>query len=330
MRKLLFVVFLALSLISVARPVRADSFFHLPCDPDAGLSIGGGIFRGRTHASGVGDITFERLMLGMPRLELTILENCGRNDLDRPKVTRWWLGRVNVFGSIVPEMAHLSLDNKRSYETASKNTLAKASIDGGLSYSYNFGARASLVDATHFHVEAYYEQTGTFGWNEAKAESVIARVNGFELDVTSLVQEHAHVVYRFTSRSYGLTIGVPINKSNTTSRRRVTPFVTFGRMQIEADVEARVNPDFTSTLRTLGVDPDDVAKRRGVSKSSWSGNGGARLDLNRNLSFEASLAYGKTESTAIYVGMLTMTMRFGLPSLKDLGKTGLPLSTLPF
>lgn len=329
MRKLLFVVFLALSLISVARPVRADSFFHLPCDPDAGLSISGGVFRGRTHASGVGNITFQRLMIGMPRLELTILENCGRNDLDRPRVTRWWLGRVNVFGSLVPEQAHLTLDNRKG-STGNKNTLAQASIDGGLSYSYNLGARASLVDATHFHVEAYYEQTGTFGWNEAEPESVIAKVNGFELDVTSLVQEHARVVYRFTSRSYGLTIGVPINKSNTTSRRRVTPFVTFGRMQIEADVEARVNPDFVSTLRTLGVDPDDVAKRRGVSKSSWSGNGGARLDLNRNLSFEASLAYGKTESTAIYVGMLTMTLRFGLPSLRDLGRTTLPPFTTPF
>ncbi len=332
MRTPLFAILVALRFLFASGEAQADSFFHLPCDPDAGFSFGGGVFKGHTRTTGIGNVSFERIILGAPRLELTLFENCGRNDDHRPRVTRWWLGRLNIFGALVSERVQLSLRNPVAgvpRATSSGDTLTQADIERDRSLSYGFGARMSLIDASHFHVEAYYEQTGTFGWQDADTKTVIAYVNGSDIDVTSLVETFASVAYRFTTRSYGLTIGVPL-KPNTRPRLRVTPFVTFGRMQLAADVIARFDPDFAELLNALGIDAADVATPRSVRKSSWSANGGARFDVNDHLSFEASLAYGQTPSTTIYVGMLTMTVRFRTPKLRDLGRATIPLGGLPF
>ncbi len=347
MRASIFAVLTVLCLSLAARSSKADSFFHLPCDPDGGLSVGGGLFKGHTRSSGVGNIGLDRIMIGMPRLELTLFENCGHGARDRPEVNRWWLGRVNVFGSIVPEEARLRLRNhpevlyvldengERILDengdplTKTEDTLLVADVQDLHATTYAVGARASLVDARHFHVEAFYERTGTFGWREAETLAVTAYVNGANFEATSLVRTFADVMYRFTSDTYGLTIGVPINKPNTASRLRVTPFLTLGRLRLKADVEARIDPKIVSILGAFGADTETITRRRTVEKSSWSGNAGARLDVNDNLSFETSFTYGRTEHTSLYKATLSATIRFSLPSLRDVGRSSLaPLPAL--
>ena len=332
MRTSLLLVLIALRFLFEPGTARSDTLFHLPCDPEGGVSIGNGIFRGRTRTTSVGDIEFERVIIGATRLELTVFENCGPNGEDRPTVTRWWLGRLNVFGSIATEQAELSLRNPSlgaARGTPGENALLKADLDGGTSLSYGLGARASLLDATHFHVEAYYEQTGTIGWQGTKIETLVARVRGVDLDITELVNALAAAEYRFQTRAYGVTIGVPM-KAPGSPKLRLTPFLTLGRMSISADIAARMEPSFVDVLGAFGADAESIARPRSVRKTSWSANGGARLDVNEHLSFEASVAYGKTPSSRVYIGMLTMTVRFRTPTLLDLGRARIPTDGIPF
>ena len=346
MRTPLFVVLVALSLMLCARTVRADTF-HLPCDPTAAISVGGGVFKGKTSSDGVGDITFDRWMIGMPRLELTLLENCGRDSEDHPTVTRWWLGRLNVFGSVIPEQNSLTLRNTPKIipavdgdgnpikdangnpVTTTENTLVEAHLDGGNSRSYTLGGRVSLLDATHFHVESYVEYTSTFGWNASDAGTVVAHVNGNDVDVTHWVDEFADVVYRYKMLSYGVTIGVPLRR-NTLPNWRFTPFATIGRMHFTADVEARVDHGFLGTLEALGVDAETITRRRSVTKKSWSGLGGVRADIRRNLSIEGSFSYGETEKTTIQVYMIMATWRFDLGNFWELDRHPVSVDNFPF
>ncbi|WKZ28566.1 MAG: hypothetical protein QY323_03425 [Patescibacteria group bacterium] len=346
MRTLLSVVFVALSLMLCARTVRADTF-HLPCDPTAAISVGGGFFKGKTTADGVGDITFDRWMIGMPRLELTLLENCGRDSEDHPTVTRWWLGRLNVFGSIIPEQNSLTLrntpktivvtdengepllDTLGNPVTTTENTLVEAGLNGGTSYSYTLGARASLLDATHFHVESYVEYTSTFGWNGSDAGTVIAHVNGNDIDVSPWIDEFADVMYRYKMLSYGVTIGVPLRR-NTLPNWRFTPFATAGRTHFSADVEARVDRTLLTTLEAFGVEPETITRRRSVTKKSWSGLGGVRADIRRNFSIEGSFSYGETEKTTIKVFMIMTTVRFDIGNLWEMSRHPIAVDNYPF
>jgi hypothetical protein len=210
--------------------------------------------------------------------------------------------------------------------TMTENTLTEAALDGGDAYTYSLGARVSLVDASHFHVEAFIEHLTTRGWKEAETLKAVANVNDTSLDVTGLVAEHADVVYRYGMTTYGLTIGVPLRR-NTKPNQRLTPYLTVGRMNFSADVEARIHPDFRGTIEALGVDPEDISRRRSVQKSSWSGLAGTRWDVNRNWSLEGSFSYAKTNNTTIKVIMLVTTIRFDLSSL---GKASVNTNSLPF
>ncbi len=345
MRTPLFAVIVALSLMLCTRTVRADTF-HLPCDPSAAISAGGGWFKGNTSADSVGDISFERWMIGMPRLELTLFDNCV-GDTDEPRVTRRWFGRINIFGAAAREQTSLSLVNKPGMVVVkdedgnpvrdadgnilmtTEDTLTEADLDGGSAYTYTAGARVSVMDAAHFHVEAFVEHMRMFGWKEGEALRVMANVNDTSLDVTGLVGEHADVMYRYSMTNYGLTLGVPLRK-NTIPNWRFTPYLTIGRTHISADVEARIHPDFVGTVEAFGVDPSYISKRRSVRKSSWSGLGGVRADVRRNFSFEGSFSYGKTAKTTITVVMITATLRFDLSSLRALGKDSITFGSMPF
>lgn len=353
MRTLLFVVFVALSLTLVSRTAQADNTLHLPCDPTGAVSIGGGYFRGKTTSDSLGEITFDRRMVATPRLELTLFENCGRNDEDKPKVTRRWLGRLNVFGTLIPEWDTLKmdktprqvpkldedgrpiLDDNDDPVMTTENTLVEADIEDKRAIAYSVGARLSLVDAKHFHVEAFVEHTSTIGWNRAEIGNVVAHVNGADLNVSEWIKNDAEVYYRYDYTTMGVTIAVPIRPTTlppslkSFKDLRFTPSLTAGGIFFSADVEARISPNLAETLVALNVDPKIVTARRGVEKSSLWVLGGLRADANKHVSAELSVSYGKTESTTILIGLLTLTARFDL-GLEELGKNPMSIGNLPF
>lgn len=324
-------------IIGMAAEARADRV-HLPCDADLGGSIGTGMFNGRTRNSEYGDIEFSRIQPTFLRLEGTLFENCMADDEDRPRVTRRWFGRLNVYGSITPEFSTLGFENKPKQKVdgdgnpvwqtdgdgnpildgdgnmvpATQNTLLKADLETDTDFSWGAGARLSIYDHPHFHLETFAEYTGTFGWNPAKANTVVAHALELDLDVTNLVREHADLRYRWGMTNVGVTVAVPL-RPNTIDRNRVTPFVSFGRLWFKAQVDLDLDEEVSRDLENLGVNVDSVTERRTVEKSSWLAIIGARLDFNRTFSLEAGAAFWKSDSTAVGWFAGSATFRFDYP-----------------
>lgn len=327
--------------IGIAEEARADRV-HLPCDADLGASIGTGMFQGRTRNSEYGDIEFDRIQPTFLRLEGTLFENCAADDAadedDLPRVTRRWFGRLNVYASVTPEISTLGFENKPKQKVdgdgnpvwqvdgdgnpildgngemipVTENTLLKADLETDTDFSWGAGARLSIYDHPHFHLETFAEYTGTIGWNPARAETAIAHALELDLDVTGLVQDHADIRYRWSMTHVGATIAVPL-RPNTIDRNRVTPFLSFGRMWFRADVDLDLSAGIADDLENLGVNVDSITKRRSVVKSSWLAFIGARLDFNRKFSLEAGAAFWKTDSTTVGWFSGSATFRFDYP-----------------
>lgn len=253
-------------------------------------------------------------------------------------VTRRWFGRLNGYGSVTPETSSLGfagdpkpkldemgnpvyqtdadgnpiLDENGEMIPATENGLIRASLETDMDFSGGFGARLSIYDHPHFHLEAYGEYAGTFGWNDAKAVTVIAHALEIDLDVTRFVQDHARLRYRWRMANTGLTVAVPLRPS-TVDRNRVTPFFSFGRMWFRADVDVKLDEESTRDLESLGVDTSKITQRRTIMKESWLGFLGARVDFNRLFSLEASAAFAKTDNTMVYWLSGSATFRFDYP-----------------
>ncbi len=300
---------------------------HLPCDPDIAVSLGTGIFTGRTDTQDIGNIHFERIQPGYLRLEASVFQNCDDIDGDHGKVTRHWLGRLNFYGSIAPEDTTLSFthdpktvpvlddagmqkyDSMGNPLTKTENTLVKADLDAGLDFSGGFGARLSLFDGEHFHVETFAEYATSFGWNPAHANTVVAHALENDLDVTRLVQDHTSLRYRWHMINTGVTIGVPL-RPNTFAKNRLTPFVSIGYTWFKADIDLSLDENVTRSLEALNVNVDSITKRRTIAKDSVTFLGGARLDFNNDFSLESSMMFGKTSYTTVYWVSLSAIVRF--------------------
>jgi len=318
------------SIIATGASAHADRI-HMPCDAPIAASIGTGIFTGSTTTNDFGDIKFERIQPGFGRLELTMFSNCeAHTDKDTEtkslrtydRVTRWWLGSLSVYGSISPETTALAFHNEpKVYATVddmgntvtrTENTLTKADLEAGTDFSGGFGARLSLIDSKHFHVEAFGEFAGTFSWNPARANTVVAHALELDLDVTRIVQDHAQLRYRWDMENVGVTIGFPL-RPNTVSKNRLTPFLTLGYTWFNADVDIKLDDQVTSDLTALGVDVAKVTERRSIRKSSPTGVVGARLDFNKLFSLEASAMFAQTDSTTVYWFSGSAVFRFDYP-----------------
>lgn len=323
-------------IIGITEAARADRV-HLPCDADLGGSIGAGMFNGRTRNSRFGDIKFARTQPTFIRLEATLFENC-MADGDRPKVTRRWFGRLNVYGSITPEFSTLGFENKPKQKLdddgdpvwqldddgnpvidgdgnmvpVTENTLLKADLETDTDLTWGTGARLSIYDHPHFHLETFAEYTGTFGWNPAKASTVVAHALELDLDVTNLVRDHADLRYRWGMTNVGVTIAVPL-RPNTIARNRVTPFISFGRLWFKAEVDLDLDEGVTRDLENLDVDVGSITERRTIEKDSWLAIIGARLDFSSNFSLEAGAAFWKTDSTTVGWFAGSATYRFDYP-----------------
>lgn len=317
---------------------RADRF-HMPCDKPVAASLGTGIFTGHSDTDSIGDIKFERIQPAFGRLQFTLFSNCEAvadpdTDPDGPKkppvihdrVTRWWLGSLSFYGSLAPENTTLGfrndpkpllddagnpvLDSNGNPRTV--NTVTKADIEAGTDFSGGFGARLSLVDAKYFHLEAFGEWAGSFGWNPARANTVVAHALELDIDVTSLVQQHAQLRYRWNMENAGLTIGFPL-RPNTVSNNRLTPFLSLGYTWFNADVQLKLDDGISKDLTNLGVDVAKVTKPWSLRKSSPTGMIGARLDLNDSFSLEAEAIFMKTDYTTVYWFSGEATYRFDWP-----------------
>jgi hypothetical protein len=325
-------------IVGIAEEARADRV-HLPCDRDIALSVGTGMFNGRTRNAEYGDIEFERLQPTFLRLEGTLFENCAADDEDdRPRVTRRWFGRLNFYGAVTPEISALGFENEPEQKVdrdgnpvwqvdadgnpvldgsgnmipVTENTLLKADLETDTDFSWGAGARLSIYDHPHFHLETFVEYTGTFGWNPASADTVIAHALELDLDVTRLVHDHADIRYRWGMLHYGATVAVPL-RPNTVERNRLTPFLSFGRVRFRADVDLDLDDGITDDLENLGVDVASITERRTVEKSSWIAFIGARLDFSPRFSLEAGAAYWKTDSTTVGWFAGAATFRFDYP-----------------
>lgn len=312
---------------------------HMPCDKPVEASIGTGIFTGNSDTDAFGDIQFERIQPTFLRLELTAFSNCVKEtdkDADlkplgtHDKVTRWWLGSLSFYGSVTPESTQLAfknepkvvpvldddgnpvLDDMGNPVTKTENTLVKADLKAGTDFSGGFGARLSLIDARHFHVEAFGEVAGSFSWNPAYADTVVAHALELDIDVTKLTQDHAKLSYRWDMENVGLTIGFPL-RPNTVSKNRLTPYLSLGYTWFNADVDLKLDEQVTHDLVALGVDVDKVTERRSIRKSSLTALVGARLDFNKTFSLEASAVFAKTDHTTIYWFSGSAVFRFDYP-----------------
>ncbi|HTK59932.1 MAG TPA: autotransporter outer membrane beta-barrel domain-containing protein [Candidatus Baltobacteraceae bacterium] len=317
---------------------RADRI-HMPCDRPVAASVGTGIFTGNSDTDDFGDIEFMRIQPTFLRLELTLFSNCeARTDMDadlkpvgtHDRVTRWWLGSLSFYGSFTPETTQLAfrnepkvipeldengdpvLDDMGNPVTTTENTLVRADLKAGTDFSGGFGARLSLIDAKHFHVEAYGEVAGSFGWNPAYANTIIAHALDLDIDVTKIAQDHAKLSYRWDMESAGLTIGFPL-RPNTISRNRLTPFLSLGYTWFNAAVDLSLDEKVTDDLENLGVDVGKVTQRRSIHKSSLTALVGARLDFNKTFSLETSAVFAKTEHTTIYWFSGSAVFRFDYP-----------------
>lgn len=317
---------------------RADRI-HMPCDAPLAASLGTGVFTGHSDTDSYGNIDFERIQPTFLRLQFTAFNNCEaytHEDTDEDtgakrlsthdRVTRWWLGSLSFYGSIAPESTNLGFYNTPKQKLdgdgnpvvdsmgnpVTENTLLKANLDAGTDFSGGFGARLSLIDASHFHVEAFGEWAGSFGWNPARASTVVAHALELDLDVTKLFQQHVKLGYRWNMEDVGLTIGFPI-RPNTISNNRLTPFVSLGYTWFSADVDLKIDDSVTQQLEALHVDVAKVTERRTLKKSSPIAMLGARLDFNKHVSIEASAIFMKTDYTTVYWFSGEATFRFDWP-----------------
>jgi len=325
---------LAFALVIVTgASARADRI-HMPCDAPIAASIGTGVFTGDSDTDAFGSIKFERIQPTFGRLQLTLFNNCeAYTDTDadakpvtHDRVTRWWLGSLSFYGSIAPETTSLGFHNEPKVKVddmgnpvlddmgnpVTENTVTKADLEAGTDFSGGFGARLSLIDANHFHVEAFGEVAGTFGWNPARANTVVAHALELDIDVTRVVQDHAQLRYRWNMENVGLTIGVPL-RPNTISKNRLTPFVSVGYTWFNADVDLKLDESVTHDLEALGVDVAKVTERRSLRKQSITGLLGARLDFNKSFSLETSAMFAKTDHTTVYWFSGEATFRFDWP-----------------
>ena len=320
--------------IATGAEARADRI-HMPCDAPVAASLGTGIFTGDSDTDAFGDIKFERIQPTFARLQLTLFNNCEAytdEDADtkqrttHDRVTRWWLGSLSFYGAIAPETTSLGFRNEPKQKVddmgnpvvddmgnpVTENTLTKADLEAGTDFSGGFGARLSLVDAKYFHLEAFAEIAGTFSWNPARANTVVAHALELDIDVTALAQEHAKLRYRWDMENVGVTIGFPL-RPNTISKNRLTPFLSLGYTWFSADVELELDDSITRDLVNLGVDVAKVTERRSLRKSSPTGMLGARLDFNKSFSLEASAIFMKTDHTTVYWFSGEATFRFDWP-----------------
>lgn len=327
--------FLAFAFVIVSGAAARADRIHMPCDAPVAASIGTGIFTGSSDTDAFGNIKFERIQPTFGRLQLTLFNNCeAYTDVTAPdakpvthdRVTRWWLGSLSVYGAIAPETTTLGFRNEPKVKLdgdgnpivddmgnpVTENTLTKADLEAGTDFSGGFGARLSLIDGKHFHLEAYAEIAGTFGWNPARANTVVAHALELDIDVTKVVQDHAALRYRWDMQNVGVTIGFPL-RPNTISKNRLTPFISLGYTWFGADVELKLDDSVTRDLEALGVDVAKVTERRSLRKSSPTGMLGARLDFNKTFSLEASAIFMKTDHTTVYWISAEATFRFGWP-----------------
>jgi len=326
------------SIVALEAEADADRI-HLPCDKPIAASIGTGIFTGNSDTDEFGDLEFERIQPTFLRLELTAFSNCEARtvvgeDLKpiavHDRVTRRWLGSLSFYGSVTPETTKLAfrnqpkvvpvldengdpvLDMDGNPVTKTENTLVRANLKAGTDFSGGFGARASLIDAKHFHVEAYAEWAGSFGWNPAYADTIIAHALELDIDVTSIARDHASLSYRWDMENVGLTIGFPL-RPNTVSHNRVTPYLSVGYTWFNADVDLDLDAKVTEDLTNLGVDVAKITQRRSIHKSSLTALLGARYDVNKIFSLEASAVFAKTDHTTIYWFSGSAVFRFDYP-----------------
>ena len=335
MRNIAVLLTFALSIAAWEAEARADRI-QLPCDADMSVAVGTGIFTGHTDTESYGDIGFQRIQPTYLHFELSPFNNCETYSAqDDPKaerlsphnrVTRWWLGRLNLYGSITPETTDLSFRNTPgplldkdgnpvldgNGNPRTENTLTKADLEAGANFSWGAGARLSLFDGSHIHVEAFAEAAGTFGWNGARADTVVAHALELDLYVTKLVQSEASIRYRWSMQNVGVTIGVPISP-NTLSKNRLTPFVSAGYTRFSADVDLSLSKSISDELTALGVDVAKVTERRTLAKGSITGRVGARLDFNDRFSLETSAMFAKTDYTTVYWFTGSATLRFDFP-----------------
>ena len=320
---------------------KADHI-QLPCDADMSASVGTGIFTGHTDTSNFGNISFERIQPTYLHLEATLFSNCESyqppddGDASTPgkvqrlsphdRVTRHWLGRLNLYGSVTPETTSLGfsytpktltddmgnpiLDANGNPKT--ENTLTKADLEAGTNFSWTAGARLSLFDGAYFHLDAFGEAAGSFGWNPARADTVIAHALELDIDVTNVVKDNATLRYRWNMENVGLTIGFPLRPA-AVSKNRLTPFASVAYTWLKADVDVALTDSITHDLVALGVDPALITKRRTISKGSITGILGARLDFNDRWSLETSAMFAKTDQTTVYWFTGSAVLRFDFP-----------------
>lgn len=333
-------IFALTCMIVMTAAAEADRL-HLPCDANLAVSVGTGIFSGRTHQQEYGDIRFERIQPTFLRLEAMVFENCksdGKDEDKDPEVTRRWFGRLNIYGMVTPEVSTLGFKNKPKYKfdeydnpvwrtdengnpildengqmvQATENSLLKASLETDTDFSGGVGARLSIYDHPHFHLEAYGEYTGSFSWNRTNADSIVVRALELDLDVAETIGPRADINYKWSMKNIGVTIAVPL-RPNTVDRNRLTPFLSFGRMRFNADVDIKLDAEATSSLEALGVNVESIIKRRTIERDSWLAFLGARLDFNRSFSLEAGAAFWKTDSTTVYWFSGSAALRFDYP-----------------
>lgn len=345
MRNISALVFFALSIGSLEGKAKADHL-QLPCDADMAASVGTGIFTGHTDTDHFGNISFERIQPTYLRLEGTLFNNCesyqpdegedgeGQGKLQRltphDRVSRHWFGRLNLYAAATPESTSLGfrytpktipvlddmgnpvLDDMGNPVTKTENTLTKADLQAGTDFSWGAGARLSIFDGAYFHLDAFFEAAGSFGWNGAHADTVVAHALDADIDVTRVVQDNATLTYRWRMENAGLTIGFPLRPA-AVAKNRLTPFLSAGYTWLRADVDVALNEGITHDLVALGVDPTLITKRRTISKGSLTGIVGARLDFNDRWSIETSAMFAKTDSTTVYWFTGSAVLHFDYP-----------------
>jgi len=334
-------VLIALICAASERPAEADNF-QLPCGKDFGVSVGTGTFIGDSDTS-QGRIHFERTTPTFMTLEGRIFNACSFDPKSgRRYLRRRWLTALTITGMFGPESTSLGfsqpvlvqrdgagdviyqkdsdgnpvLDAEGNPVPATKNGLLRASVKAGIDWTGGLGAAASIYTGDHLVLMGFAQMAGTFGWNEARAETVTAHALELNLDVTDLVQQHAELSYKWYMVQTGLVVGFPVRPAPLAGLQ-FTPYIELGWIWFDAKIGMKLDDQVKHDLENLHVDTADLTKPRTISKSSPTVSVGADLAITDYLGLRFYGSFAHTQYTTAYVVQGSAVFRF---DGSDIGK----------
>jgi hypothetical protein len=312
---------LALCLILEAAPAKADRV-QLPSDPDVTVSVGAGTFFGYSRR-----YEFRRIQPLNMRLELT--------GLNRGIDCRWFC-RLNLYGALNPENTGLGyhddlaqiglMDDEGNTIIARKSGVTGAQLESGIMWGGGFGARLSVLDLKHFHLDLYAEYARSLADKRATVKNLDVHAlltregpdgtklygGEIDLDATGLAQDYGTVTFGWAMTHVGATLAFPMRPKRL-DRHRLTPYLQVGYVWLSADVSLKVDKELLDDLANFGVKPEDIPSGRQIRERSFSGSLGVRYEVNRNNAFEANGTFIYTGSVMASWITASYSLRFDYP-----------------